>query len=238
MKKEETNTQPETDEDAIENFLAPQGGGNAFNPQALAKSRQMMPNSSDKPFLTFKDGEWSFGADYAEVEAGSLWAINPSTFQFGLIEWLDSKPGAQILLPMGEQFSEADLVLQFDTNDKDHQVAQQCACEMQCLTGADKGVQLLYKPSTKGGVTAITKIVDEVIRQSGTNPDFIVPIVLLESSHYMHKKYRKKTYVPVLNIELFDNNKLEAFQEYQESEPEEPAKETKAPPASRRRTRK
>ena len=34
---------------------------------------------------------WEYGADDAEVESGSKWALNPQSFQMGFIAWGDSE---------------------------------------------------------------------------------------------------------------------------------------------------
>jgi hypothetical protein len=34
-----------------------------------------------------KTGHWVFGADQTEVDAGSLWAVNPFSFVHGYIAW-------------------------------------------------------------------------------------------------------------------------------------------------------
>ena len=134
-----------------ENAIVEAFGGNLpteFDPTALMQSTANLPASTDKPYLTFKDGEWTYGAEANECDPSSLWAVNPVSFKFGYIEWLDSKAGGELLVPMGQPYSQSDLVLQFDPENTDHRIAPQIAVELMCLSGDDEGLEVLYKTST------------------------------------------------------------------------------------------
>jgi len=180
-----------------------------FNPQALMKSTAALPKTSNKPFLSFRDGEWTFGADHAEVEEGSLWAVNPNSFMFGLIEWCDSKAGAELMVPAGTKYSAEDLNLQFDPDDEDHRIAPQVSIDLYCVTGDDEGLEVNFKTSTRGGTDVINDLAIKIAKQAASNPDQPVAIISLEESSYRHKKYGKK-YVPIFKLEDFDDYEFSA----------------------------
>jgi len=182
-----------------------------FDPASLMQSTAKLPVSSDKPYLSFKDGEWTYGSEMAEVESKSLWAVNPNSFHFGLVEWCDGTVGAEILVPAGTNYSIKDLELEFDPNDpkvKEHSVGPHIAVDLYCTTGDDEDVQVQFKTSTRGGVDALNKLAQKISKQAIDDPDNVVALITLESSSYMHKKYRRKTYAPILNIKSFDNFEL------------------------------
>lgn len=221
------------------------GGGDnlptAFSPKALMQSTAAIPKSSDKPYLIFKDGEWTFGVDAAEIEDGAIWAVNPHSFMFGLIEWLDSEPGGEILVPAGTAYSVNDLVLKHDPEDPDHRIAPQIAVNLFCTNGTDKGLQVHFKTSTRGGVDALNGLAMAIAKQGQQDNENIVALVKLSSSHYMHKKYKRKTYVPVIELiefvgfDYMDSDKIEEEKPKKEKTTTAKKESAKPPTSSRRR---
>jgi hypothetical protein len=62
---------------------------------------------------------------------------------------------------------------------------------MKCLSGADAGTEVTYKPTTVGGIQAIAGLI-EVIRDrlnGGQHDGKVSPIVLLEKDSYLLKPY-------------------------------------------------
>lgn len=186
-----------------------------FDPNALMQSSNALPQSSDKPFLTFKDGEWTFGAEHAEIEKGGLWAVNPNSFKFGFVEWFEGEAGGEYLVGVGQPYSVDDLKLEFDSEHPDHQIAPAIGVEFLCIGGADENVEVYFKTSTKGGVDAVNKLALQIAKNSIANPEKPIAVISFDSSSYMHKKYKRKTYTPVLNIDGFTDWE---FSDYKKSE--------------------
>ncbi len=185
------------------------GGGDnlptAFSPQALMASAAKLPKTSENPFLSFKDGEWTFGASQDECEAGALWAIDPTSFGNGLMEWCDGKPGGEVYVPMGAPFDADDVSFKHDPKHPKWALPHQVGCVLVCLNGTEKGLKVLYKTSTKGGVDCLAGMATKIGQAAqGESPDNYVPVVTLEFSTYRHKTYGKK-WVPVLKVQAWDD---------------------------------
>lgn len=193
-------------------IMAAFGGGDnmptAFSPQALIQSSAKIPKTSDKPFLTFSDGDWTYGASQDEVDLTALWAVNPRSFMFGLMEWCDGKPGGEVCVPMGTPYNADDVTFKHDPEHPKWNLAPQIGAIFVCLTGADKGLTVLYKTSTRGGVDALNGLAEKIGKQTMSDtPENYVPVVMLEFSTYQHKKYGKK-WVPILNVQGWDDEDL------------------------------
>lgn len=226
----------------------------SFNPGALAMSAGKVASGGGKAYLIFKDGVWTYGADREEADPEGLWAVNPLSFQFGYMEWADNEPGSEVMVPAGQHYSIDDLDLKFDPNKvKDHRVAPQASCELKCISGDDIDVEAVFKSSTNGGVNAISKLAQAIAAHAATSPDDPVPVVALDSDDYMHKKYGRKTYVPVMDVEKFigwsdvpetEEAEAEAAPEEapaparRKSTPKEVTEEVAPAPRARRRRRK
>jgi hypothetical protein len=119
---------------------------------------------------------------------------------------------------------------------------QQFSFSMVCLTGEDKGEQVLYKTASVGGVAEVDKVLNAISAQLDEDGEKPVPCVTLDVDSYNHKKY-KKTYTPVFTIEGWKelSNDLPDIQkeldeqggdETEEKAPEQPKEEAK--PARKR----
>lgn len=188
-------------------------GGNLpaanFDATQLQQAASRVPTAIDHPYLVFKDGEWSYGIEQVEVTEDELWAINPASFMFGLMEWDDSVPGGEILVPPGVAYSEADVPQKFP-NSEDQRIVAQIAANLYCVSGENEGQEVYYKTSTRGGVSALNSFAVQIAKQAKDDPAKIVPVVHLKSDSYMHKKYKRKTYVPVIELSHWDDAELSA----------------------------
>jgi hypothetical protein len=115
---------------------------------------------SGLPMLQFKregDGTWLHGQRRTVVEDGS-WAVNPTTFRRGYICFSDAKKVVgERLLPVSQPMPDPS-----ELPDKGFQWNQQWAVNLKCLDGADAGLEVIYKPTTVGGIQAIVGLVEEV----------------------------------------------------------------------------
>jgi hypothetical protein len=155
---------------------------------------------SGLPMLQFKrdgDGRWSFGQKRIVVEDGSRWAVNPTTFKRGYICFDDNKKviGERLVSVSQEMPDPTELP------DKGFKWSQQWTVNLKCLDGADAGTEVIYKPTTVGGIQAIAGLI-EVVRDrlnSGQHDGKVSPIVLFEKDSYPHSQYGK-VWTPVLAV--------------------------------------
>lgn len=153
------------------------------------------------PFLRLlQDGTWVYGAENIEVEEGSSWAVNPLSLKHGWVSWTDH-PGKQANEIVGEVMvpMTSPLPLQTEMRDTGWPWVQQLSFDIKCLDGEDKGVQVLYKTTSVGGMAAIKTLIGKIMAQLDVAPGKPVPVIHLGSDHYSHKKYGK-TFTPVLEI--------------------------------------
>ena len=151
------------------------------------------------PMLLFKregSGTWMFGQKKTIPESDSKWAINPLTFKWGCISFSDSnKVAGEHLVSVSQPKP-----LITDMQDVGFPWQEQWAVNLKCLSGADAGVEVVFKATTDGGIKAVVLMVD-LIRDrinSDQHDGRIVPIVLLEKDSYQHSQYGK-VWFPVLN---------------------------------------
>src|SRR5262249_7659372 len=173
---------------------------------ALAKvNTATIIGRSGKPMMLFKSrensGTYGYGQKRTMPEAGSKWAINPTTFQYGYICFEGNKV-------LGEHLVSVSLPMPVLTElpDLGAPWQEEWAVGMKCLNGVDGGVEVIFKTNTNGGNKAIAGQLDlvrnrlnsELQKEPEECDGKIVPIVLLEKDSYQHAKYGQ-VWEPVLN---------------------------------------
>lgn len=200
--------------------------------------------AGDGQFLRYgKDGIWTFSADDVEVEAGSQWAVNPLSIVTGFTAFDDknSKLGEEMSGLLEPAVSHADLP---SVNGK---WKPQVGITVKCISGEDEGEQCKIYACSKGGLKAMSGIVDEIGKKIDAQDEACVAIIELGTSNY--KSTWGKTYEPVFIIKSWTTIDNENFSEDEAAKEEEVVEqefeevieeETKAelPKPTRRRTRK
>ena len=154
---------------------------------------------SGLPMLLFKSredsGTWGFGQRRTIPEEGSRWAVNPMTFKWGYICFNGNKVVDERLVPVSQPKP-----LITELPDTGFPWQEEWAVNLKCISGADAGVEVIFKANTDGGIKAVVIMVDQVRDRlnSGQHDGKIVPIVLLEKDSYPHKEHGK-VWIPVLN---------------------------------------
>lgn len=176
--------------------------------QGIANVQQTLVRSSANPFLRMqKDGVWVYGQEDIQVENGSLWAANPMSLQHGWTAWKKAK-GQEKIDNSGGPVGEAMVALSAPLPPKetlaDHMDVNapweyQTSIEFLCLNGTDKGEQVVYKASSKGGINAMDDLIKAIGLQLDADETKPVPVVKFAFDTYNHKEYGK-TYVPVLEV--------------------------------------
>ena len=150
------------------------------------------------PMLLFKregSGTWMFGQKKTIPEPGSRWAVNPMTFKYGFICFNDNKVLGEHLVSVSQPKP-----LITDMQDVGFPWQEEWAVNLKCLDGADAGVEVTFKATTRGQIQAVVILVDLVRDRlnSGQHEGKIAPIVLLEKDSYPHSQFGK-VWIPVLN---------------------------------------
>lgn len=221
--------------------------------QALQAARdQVSVGAGGVQFLRLgkDDGIWMYGQEDTEIEEGSLWAINPSSLETGVIAW---PPATSKLKDPIKKMRRV-----FDVNapviDKTQlPVAanggawDDCVSfEMQCIGSTDPkvepedlGVAICYQQNSYGGKAAFDQIAEELMVQLDKDPRLIVPVVELKSDSYTHPKWGK-VFKPVFDIVKWvamDGSDGEAEDEEQEQSAAEQPATDEQPKATRGRGR-
>jgi hypothetical protein len=155
---------------------------------------------SGLPMMLFKSREnnstWGFGQKRTIPEPDSRWAINPLTFQWGCISFGDKKK------VLGERLVSVSQPkpLITDMPDTGFPWQEEWAVNMKCISGADAGIEVVFKATTQGAIQAVVHLLGLVRDRlnSGQHDGKIAPIVLLEKDFYPHPEHGK-TWIPVLN---------------------------------------
>jgi hypothetical protein len=185
--------------------VAPAPAGGALTSLAALQTALANVNTaavigrSGLPMLLFKregSGTWMFGQKKTIPEPGSRWAVNPMTFMWGFICFSDAnKVVGEHLVPV----SQPKPVIT-DMPNTGFEWQEEWAVNMKCLDGADAGVEVVFKATTHGQISAVNVLIELVRNQlnSGQHDGKIVPVVLLEKDSYPHREHGK-VWIPLLN---------------------------------------
>lgn len=211
----------------------------------LAKVSAAIPTNGGSQYLRMlQDGNWVFGAENTELtkgKKGDELAINPLSIKQGFVCWTDydksDKRSNEVLdekmYPMG-----ADLPLKSELPKLGFPWNEQYAFELRVMTGKHKGKQLLYKATSVGGLNMIKAIIDQIMLQLDSDePEYFVPVIVLDVDHYQHKKWGK-TYTPEMNIVdwvSMDDPAMTAASTAEKAPEPEPEPEEEKPAATTRR---
>ena len=154
---------------------------------------------SGLPMLQFKregSGTWLFGQKKNVVEDNSLWGVNPLTFRWGYVCFSNDNKALERLVPVNQPKPEVT-----ELPDRGFPWQEQMTVNMKCVSGADTGLEVVFKTATDGGIKAIAGLIDAVRDRfnGGEHGGKVVPIVRLEKDSYQNPQYGR-IWVPVLPI--------------------------------------
>jgi hypothetical protein len=153
---------------------------------------------SGLPMMQFKSREntWSFGQRRTVVEAGSSWAVNPTTFKWGYICFDNDNKPTERLVPISQP--KPDITQLPDTG---FEWKEQWTVNLKCVDGTDAGTEVDFKASTDGGIKAVAGLMDAVRDRlnGGQHAGKVAPIALLEKDSYQNSQFGK-IWFPVFTI--------------------------------------
>jgi hypothetical protein len=155
---------------------------------------------SGMPMLQFKregSGTWSYGQRRTVVEDGSRWAVNPLTYKWGFICFSDSnKVLGERLVPVSQPKPEITAL-----PDKGGDWQEQWSVNLKCISGTDAGTEVVYKPTTVGGIQAVAGLIEAVRDRlnGGQHDGKVSPIVQFEKDSYQHAQHGR-VWTPLVTI--------------------------------------
>ena len=167
----------------------------------LEAAQQATPTTSSGDFQYLKMtkmGEWVFGAEETEVASNSAFVVDPETYAHGYVAW--SKDGALIEEVMSPTGKPPVIMAGLPTLPAGVEWGAQVAFGFKCIEGAQDGLQLLYKTSSKGGREAVAELLAEMLARAKAGKPEVCPVVFLETTNYRHKQYGK-IFNPVITID-------------------------------------
>jgi hypothetical protein len=168
---------------------------------AASATRLQSTDGDGDPFLKLaKSGDWIYGADEIEVQEKSQWLVNPNTISEGFVNWGDGELlGEEMALMTGDAIVSHTLPIIAGSK---RGWEKQLGIQLYCMTGEDKGTQVLYKTASKGGIKAVRALITAIVSQINSDPSNISPVITLDVDSYKHKQYGK-IYTPELNLVSF-----------------------------------
>ena len=142
-----------------------------------------------------KTGHWVFGADQAEAEEDSKWAINPFSFVHGFIAWGDGEVLGEKMVSVSQPLPELEPAPPQSKKGWETQVG----LSLKCISGQDAGLEARYSTTSVGGKRAVQTLAAAIAAQVERDQSKPVPVVLLKKEHYQHKSYGR-IYTPVFEI--------------------------------------
>ena len=142
-----------------------------------------------------RTGHWVFGADQTEVEETSTWAANPFSLVHGWIAWGSGEVLGEVMASMFDPMPDVGPVPAGAEKGWEEQVG----VNFKCLSGEDKGLEVSFRVTSKGGKGAIQQLGRAIQAQLDKDQSRTVPIVRLKKEHYNHKSYGR-IYKPIFEI--------------------------------------
>lgn len=176
----------------------------------LANVRAKMPEAGGKGILRMlqeADG-WVFGQEDNALPLGTEVVVNPLSIKHGYTCWTDRAKGEgknellkELLYPISQQ---APAVHELDQLE-DPKTGAKCpwkdtiVIDMKILSGKHAGEEVVYKPTSVGGMNASRVVLDAILSKLDEDTAFVCPVLELAQDSYKHASYGK-TYTPEFKV--------------------------------------
>jgi hypothetical protein len=196
--------------------------------KGIAETRAtIIVGGGGKPFLRLlRNGVWVYGPQDVEVQPGSNWAVNLASLSRGWVCWHDGKKLGEVMASVQVPFPPQPQPI------GGKEFAEQFGFELSCVSGDDKGVEVIYRNNSDGFKKAFDKLVGELQQQWAADKEYYWPVLSLSEESYTHPRYGL-IYKPVMSIVAWANANGEYLGEAPAAP--EPAPVATAPKAARQR---
>ena len=162
--------------------------------KGIEQTRSTITTGGGKPFLRLtRAGDYIYGPQNIDVQDGSQWAVNLAALEHGWVCWGDGELLGQIMVDVRLPQPARPMPLE------GYAFEAQFGMGLACITGEDKGLEVIYKNNSLGYKKAFDQLLADVRARYLLDQAFYWPVLELLTSSYPHKKYGQ-IFEPVFKI--------------------------------------
>ena len=162
--------------------------------KGIEQTRSTITTGGGKPFLRLtRAGDYIYGPQNIDVQDGSHWAVNLAALEHGWVCWGDGELLGQIMVDVRLPQPARPLPLE------GYAFEAQFGMGLACISGEDKGLEVIYKNNSLGYKKAFDQLLADVRARYLLDQAFYWPVLELLTSSYPHKKYGQ-IFEPVFKI--------------------------------------
>ena len=162
--------------------------------KGIEQTRSTIGTAGGKPFLRLsRAGDYIYGPQNVDVQDGSHWAVNLASLEHGWVCWGDGELLGQIMVDVRLPQPARPLPLE------GYAFEAQFGMGLACITGEDKGLEVIYKNNSLGYKKAFDQILADIRARYIIDQQFYWPVIELKTSSYPHKKYGQ-IFEPIFKI--------------------------------------
>lgn len=161
--------------------------------------------SSQKTFLKYQKGEWTYGQNDTEVAIGTRLVANMAGLKAGWVKWWDGKPAEEQLEFVSAGVAPPTRKSLGDTDpgewEKDNEGRPRDPWQFTNtlpMKDAASGEEYVFSTSSRGGIGAIGALCKEYGKAYRMKPGML-PVIELGSDSYKHPTYGK-VHTPLLKL--------------------------------------
>ncbi len=166
------------------------------------------------PLLRFKEvkggADWFFGQDDKVLDPNDLVAFDPYGIQHGYIAFSETQGIQERLYPLTQQRPSIDSLPDLGTEmvkgKGGKMVSVQIEWQLQIsmpakiAEGPNAGEEMVYKPTSGGGLKFAKKLIANIVAQMRSTPLEAVPVLELLVSSYHSKKFNREIFEPDMEL--------------------------------------
>jgi hypothetical protein len=162
--------------------------------RGIEQTRSTIGTAGGKPFLRLsRAGDYIYGPQNVDVQDGSHWAVNLASLEHGWVCWGDGELLGQIMVDVRLPQPQRPPAVE------GYGFEPQFGMSLACISGDDKGVEVIYKNNSLGYKKAFDQILADIRARYMLDQQFYWPVIELNTSSYPHKKYGQ-IFEPIFKI--------------------------------------